>query len=52
MLQALIGKGKTTAFKNKHAKVLLLCDAAEHANTEQLKVEEVAKVVGVSTRTI
>ena len=52
MLKALIRKGKTTAFKNKHARVLLLCDAGEHANTEKLKVEEVAKVIGVTTRTI
>jgi transposase len=52
MLEELTRKGKATAFKYKHARALLLCDAGEHADADRLKMEQVAKAVGVTTRTI
>jgi transposase len=52
MLEELTRKGKATAFKHKHARALLLCDRGEHGDGNEFTMEEIAKAVGVNTRTI
>lgn len=50
-LEQLTRKGKVAAAKLIHARALLLCDQGDH-NSEPLMVKDVAKALGVSTRTI
>ena len=50
-LEQLTRKGKIAAAKLMHARALLLCDQGEH-NSEPFMVKDVAKALGVTTRTI
>ena len=50
-LEQLTRKGKIAAAKLTHARALLLCDQGAH-NSEAFMVKDVAKALGVSTRTI
>ncbi len=49
-LEKLTRRGKTYARRFTHARALLLCDAGE--NGPAWKVEDVAKALGISSRTI
>lgn len=52
-LEALTKKGKGTARRFIHARALLLCDHGDHgAHGALWKVAEIAKALGVSSRTI
>ena len=50
-LEQLTRKGKVAASKLTHSRALLLCDQGEHSS-EPFMVKDVAKALGVSTRTI
>lgn len=52
MLTTLTRSSKTNAPKFVHARVLMLCDAGEHADNPPWKVADVASALGVSARTV